>query len=60
MLKSVVQAMPTYPMSCFKLPKTILHEINMIMASNWWGDKGSKKRIHWKKWEDICVPKSCG
>lgn len=46
MLNVVAQAMPIYPMSCFSLPRALLHEIDMIMAGYWWGGKSSKKRIH--------------
>ena len=33
MLKSVAMAMPTYTMSCFKMPKKICKEINAVMAN---------------------------
>lgn len=46
MLKSVAQALPTYSISCFHLPKSLIHEINMVMVFYWWEDKGSKKKIH--------------
>ncbi|XVF61016.1 hypothetical protein PTKIN_Ptkin08bG0094200 [Pterospermum kingtungense] len=47
-------------MSCFKLPYSIVHDINRLMASYWSGDKGSKKRIHWMKWDDLCIPEADG
>ena len=49
-----------YGMSCFKLPKGFLDELNMLLEGFWWGDKGSKKRIHWKKWDELCCSKLDG
>ena len=60
MIQAVGQAIPTYAMSCFKLPKEFLHELNMIMAGYWWGDSGSKRMIHWKQWEQLCKLKLDG
>lgn len=48
--KAVIQAIPTYAMSCFRIPSTILKEIEAMSANFCWGftDKGNK--IHWKAW----------
>ncbi|XP_071916208.1 uncharacterized protein [Coffea arabica] len=35
MLKAVTMAMPTYVMSCFKLPRKLLKDINSAMANYW-------------------------
>ena len=45
MLQSVAQAIPSYVMSCFRLLKSFIHELNIISANFWWGDR---KKIHWK------------
>ena len=34
--KSVIQAIPTYNMSCFKLPKTWYDKLNALIARYWW------------------------
>ncbi|XP_042954633.1 uncharacterized protein LOC122291048 [Carya illinoinensis] len=36
-IKAVVQALPTYTMSVFKFPKTLLHSINNVINKFWWG-----------------------
>ncbi|XP_042950057.1 uncharacterized protein LOC122282168 [Carya illinoinensis] len=36
LLKAIVQAIPTYCMSIFKLPKSILNDINRLMQQFWW------------------------
>ncbi|KAF7150458.1 hypothetical protein RHSIM_Rhsim02G0113700 [Rhododendron simsii] len=37
MLKSVALALPSYAMSCVKLPAKLCNELNVMMAKLWWG-----------------------
>lgn len=60
LLKAVIQAMPTYFMSCFKIPEGQCLEIERLMARYWWGSFQSKRKIHWKDWKNISIPKSEG
>nr|XP_023872480.1 uncharacterized protein LOC111985081 [Quercus suber] len=60
LIKAVVQAIPTYTMSCFKLPKGLINEIEGLIRKFWWGYHGEHKRIHWVSWEKLCLPKSKG
>ncbi|OMP01909.1 reverse transcriptase [Corchorus capsularis] len=57
---AVAQAVPTYLMSCFKFPKTFLHELNQMIARFWWGGDETRRKIHWKNWADLCVSKLDG
>lgn len=57
LIKSVLQAIPTYVMSCFKLPSTILEEVEKIIRKYWWGSK-SLRGISWMSWARLCRPKS--
>ncbi|KAL5541596.1 hypothetical protein UlMin_009306 [Ulmus minor] len=60
LLKAVVQAIPTYAMTCFMIPDSILKEIEAACARFWWGSSPDHKRVHWKKWSDLCQPKAAG
>lgn len=60
LIKSVVQAIPTYAMGCFWIPKGILSKISSMCARFWWGASGDKRKIYWKKWTDLCQPKELG
>lgn len=35
LIKSVIQSIPTYVMSCFKLPITFCHEIESLIRKFW-------------------------
>lgn len=59
LIKSVLQAIPTYVMSCFKLPDSILEEVEKIIRRFWWGSKNSKG-ISWISWGCLCRTKQQG
>ena len=60
LLKAVVQAIPTFAMSCFRLPIGLCQDIEMLIQKFWWGQRGDRRKIHWAKWEVLCHPKSEG
>ena len=51
LIKSVIQAIPTYSMSCFKLPKGLIKDIEVMICKFSWSYSGDSKKIHWVKWE---------
>lgn len=55
LLKTVIQAIPTYTMSYFWIPSTILKEIEAMSANFWWGH--SEKGIHLKSWSALKNPR---
>ena len=60
LIKSVAQAIPSYAMSVFKIPKKICKGITDVISRFWWGDDASHKRMHWFSWWKMCIPKSRG
>ena len=60
LIKAVVQAIPTYTMSCFKLPLVLCNELESLIRKFWWGQRGDRRKIHWVKWETLIQPKSTG
>jgi len=61
MIKSVLQAIPTYVMSIFQLPSTLIDSIEKMINSFWWGHgKMTHRGIHWMNWEKLLAPKIHG
>lgn len=46
LIKIVTQAIPTYIMGIFKIPKTLCDTINSTLAKYWWGQTKNEKKIH--------------
>ena len=44
LLKAVVQPIPTFIMSCFKLPVSLYNEIEALIQKFYWGRRGSKEK----------------
>ncbi|KAL5562754.1 hypothetical protein UlMin_032501 [Ulmus minor] len=60
LLKSIIQSILTYAMSCFTLPCGIIRDIEVACARFWWGSNRGKWKIHWKSWRVLCKLKSEG
>lgn len=60
LIKSVLQAIPTYAMACFRMPSTICKDLERICARFWWGGNNAKGGVHWKPWEQLCQKKDEG
>ena len=60
LIKVVAQAIPTYSMSCFKLPRGLSEHINTIIRGFWWGNKDGKRKTCWVAWEEMIKPKQWG
>ncbi|XP_059437076.1 uncharacterized protein LOC132170205 [Corylus avellana] len=60
LLKAVIQAIPTYCMSIFKLPKVLCLEINSLMMKFFWGHKEKENKIHWMSWSKMSLSKAQG
>lgn len=60
LIKSVVQAVPMYPMFCFKMPVSLCAALNLVIGKFWWENGENGGGIHWGSWEKLTAPKSSG
>ncbi|XP_042954568.1 uncharacterized protein LOC122290977 [Carya illinoinensis] len=60
LIKSVLQAIPTYAMSVFKMPGKLLKDIKAIIAKFWWCQTEAGRGIHWKSWSSMGTVKNQG
>ena len=60
LIKAVAQAIPTYTMSCFQIPKSICDDIEGIMRKFWWGQRGCESKVAWVFWKKMCKSKLNG
>lgn len=60
MIKSVIQALPVYTISCFRLPKDLCQEISKQIASFWWSSGENDRNLPWIAWGKLTKPKEQG
>ncbi|KAL9666392.1 hypothetical protein QQ045_000722 [Rhodiola kirilowii] len=60
LIKAVVQAMPTYAMSCFKIPDSLIKRIVRMITNYWWSNNKEGRGIHWCKYRKLCKDKMEG
>jgi hypothetical protein len=60
LIKSIAQAIPTFSMSCFKLPRGLCLHLNSLIRNFWWGSKKGSIKTHWVSWDVMCSPKFAG
>ncbi|KAL9280963.1 putative RNA-directed DNA polymerase [Arabidopsis thaliana] len=53
MLKSVLAAMPTYTMTCFKLPANLYKRIQSALTRFWWDSNPEKRKMSWISWKKL-------
>jgi hypothetical protein len=60
LLKAVIQSISVFAMGVFKIPNNICKSITDAMAAFWWGDTDDHKKMHWRAWWRMCIPKIDG
>ncbi|KAL0449246.1 UNVERIFIED_CONTAM: hypothetical protein Slati_1481000 [Sesamum latifolium] len=53
LIKTVVQAIPVYTMGCFRIPDSLLAEIESMTAQFFWHGE-LESRLHWVSWSKVC------
>lgn len=60
MLIESVLSIPSYAMSCFKMPSSLCKEMEQLCAKFWCRSSHGKNGIHWVPWAALCKPKQLG
>jgi len=58
--KSVIEAIPIYPMMAAKMQKSCLEEIDKIERAFIWGDTDHVRKVHAVRWEVVTRPEDVG
>ncbi|KAK6123164.1 hypothetical protein DH2020_043092 [Rehmannia glutinosa] len=60
LIKSILQAIPSYAMSCFRFPDLVIYDIQSTVTSVWWDSTRSRRKIHLTNWITLTRSKSNG
>lgn len=60
LIKSVLEAVPAYMMSCFSFSKLLCKQLTSVMARFWWGAQKGRRKVHWVSWEKLTQAKRDG
>ena len=60
MIKSVLSPIPSYSMTCFKLPVSLCKRIQAAVTRFWWDDSVGQQKMAWTSWEKMTKPKAIG
>ena len=47
MVKAVLHAIPSYIMSIFKIPKSVINRFEQMIKNFWCSQDTDKRKIHW-------------
>jgi hypothetical protein len=60
LIKSVAQSIPTSSMSCFLLSPDTCRKITSAISNYWWSSNVDQRGLHWRRWQDLALPKYVG
>ena len=60
MVKVILQAMPSYIMSVFKLSVLTSRRLEKMIKNFWWAQGVNKKKINWIAWKKLAKKKESG
>ena len=60
LLQAVLAALPTYTMTCFKLPLSVCKQIQSVLTRFWCDAKPEIRKLCWVSWTRLTRPKSVG
>lgn len=62
LISSILQYIPLYVFSCFRVPESICNKLDSLSRAFWWGhEPGFRvRKLHLLHWDEVCKPKSMG
>jgi len=60
LLKAVLSTIPSYAMSCFKLPISLCKRLQSTLTRFWWDSNPDKKKMAWVDWKKLSLAKEEG
>jgi hypothetical protein len=60
LLKSTLSSLPTYFLSLFTIPISVVRRIEKLQRDFLWGDMGDEVKHHLVGWDKVCTPKEVG
>ncbi|KAK3211196.1 hypothetical protein Dsin_015902 [Dipteronia sinensis] len=60
LIKAMLQSIPAYSMTLFKLPTGLISEIHKLENRFLWGSMEAKRKVHWASRKKMCVRKVDG
>lgn len=63
LLKAVLSSLPSYAMTCFKLPISLCKRIQSSLTRFlrfWWDEKPGTRKISWVAWDKLTLPLLAG
>lgn len=60
LISSVLQSIPLYTLSCFRVPESVCNKLDAVMRAFWWGHGVETRKLHLINWDTICQPRSIG
>ncbi|KAK7859096.1 putative ribonuclease h protein, partial [Quercus suber] len=56
----VLQSLPLYSFSCFKVSDAVCSKMDFIIRAFWWGHDYGERKLHLINWDRISQPKRMG
>ena len=60
LISSVLQSLPLYTFSCFKVLDSVCKKLDTIVRSFWWGHEPGTRKLHLINWGTLYKPKRLG
>ena len=60
LIASVLQSLPLYSFSCFKIPDHVCNKMDSNNHAFWWGYEHGENKLHLLNWDKISQTKKLG